>query len=178
MIGADMLILIFFSFAARQLVPTILMLSQWMLSHFVAPLLENRWLDIALPKMELNWAEILPLVTSPTLSQETPAMEVSIISTMGSGLWHSQDRWPPCSPSQRTTPIPIPCSYSPLLPRPPTSPLSSTAPTWHLTAEEEHVCISHLPTRAGTVMGTYNSSVIYLYFFIMYMIIYDHMCAN
>ena len=154
MIGADMLILIFFSFAARQLVPTILMLSQWMLSHFVAPLLENRWLDIALPEMELNWAEILPLVTSRTLSQETPAMEVSIISTMGSGLWHSQDRWPPCLPSQRTTPIPIPYPYSPLLPRPPTSPLSSTAPTWHLTAEEEHVCISHLLSSSTTSLST------------------------
>ena len=145
-----MLILISFSFGARQLVLTILMLSQWMLFHFFPPLLENRWLDIALPEMELNWAEILPLVTSPTHPQETPAMEVSIISTMGSGLWHSQDRWPLCPPSQRTTPIPIPCSYSPLLPRPPTSPLFSTAPTWHLTAEEEHVCISHLLSSSTT----------------------------
>ena len=36
-----------------------------MLSRFFPPLFENRWLDIALSEMELNSAEILPLVTSP-----------------------------------------------------------------------------------------------------------------
>ena len=139
-----MLILISFSFGARQLVLTILMLSQWMLFHFFPPLLENRWLDIALPEMELNWAEILPLVTSPTLSQETPAMEVSIISTMGSGLWHSQDRWPPCPPSQRTTPIPNPL---PLFPSPPqTSYIPSLLHGSHLTPDSRGGACVHQPS--------------------------------